>query len=82
MPSLVTFPFIQCHQVCGLAESGGLRKPDWSESVSADAAGKPSSKAAATAGRRSQGVNIKRAGEQGILRITRIRIRFYEAASA
>jgi len=28
MPAFVMFPFIQCHHVCGLAESGGLRNPD------------------------------------------------------
>ncbi len=27
MPSLETFPFIQCHQVCGLAEFGGFSNP-------------------------------------------------------
>jgi len=27
MPAFVILPFIQCHQVCGWAESGGLRKP-------------------------------------------------------
>ena len=27
MPSLVTLPFIQCHQIRGLAESGGCSKP-------------------------------------------------------
>src|SRR3954468_18304529 len=27
IPSLVIFPFIQCHQTRGFAESGGLRKP-------------------------------------------------------
>ena len=41
MPSLVTLPFIQCHQVCGLAESGGLRKPVSSGSARAVDAVKP-----------------------------------------
>ena len=41
MPSFVMLPFIQCHHVCGLAESGGLRKlfsnepTDAAEAVSA-----------------------------------------------
>src|SRR5580700_305099 len=35
IPSLVMFPFIHCHQVCGLADSGGLRKPVSNESASA-----------------------------------------------
>ena len=34
MPSLETFPFIQCHHVCGLASRGGLRNP--SSNVSAN----------------------------------------------
>ena len=38
MPSLVMLPFIQCHHVCGLAESGGLRKPEASGSAGAAAA--------------------------------------------
>src|SRR5271154_4217856 len=31
-PSSVTLPLVQCHQVRGLAESGGLRKPSSSAS--------------------------------------------------
>ena len=33
MPSFVMLPFIQCHQVCGLAESGGAAKPRASSSA-------------------------------------------------
>src|SRR4051794_7011217 len=35
MPAFVMLPFIQCHQVCGLAESGGVRKPDRNTSLGA-----------------------------------------------
>ena len=35
MPSFVMLPFIQCHHVCGFAESGGLRKPVFNGSVDA-----------------------------------------------
>src|SRR5665213_886963 len=38
MPSFVMLPFIQCHQVCGRAEFGGLRKPDSNGSADAAAA--------------------------------------------
>src|SRR6266566_1006667 len=43
MPSLVTLPFIQCHHVCGLAESGGLRKPVSNESAADMVRAKPAS---------------------------------------
>ena len=35
IPAFVTFPFIQCHQVWGLASCGGERKPSSSDAASA-----------------------------------------------
>src|ERR1700733_4693716 len=38
IPSLVTLPFIQCHQTRGLAESGGVRNSRLSTSAGASVA--------------------------------------------
>jgi hypothetical protein len=46
-------PFIQCHQVCGLAEFGGLRNPVSSELVEAWAAVKAAHSQAEHSSRRS-----------------------------
>jgi hypothetical protein len=63
MPSRVTFPFIQCHQVCGLAESGGSRKPVSSESTVARAAVATVVATSAAASKRESGL-LGPAGER------------------
>src|SRR6201996_1440346 len=59
MPSLVMLPFIHCHHVCGLADSGGLRKTVSNGSAQVVEAVRPRHKRADQRDKRGNGIILK-----------------------